>query len=97
MVQISLVSRERRQADVRQNYERESLITPTSGREAAHAAAHTKHMYLSAFYRYIRVRRGTKQVMIADRHAILVICYHLLDWYVLYEELGGNYFDERDR
>lgn len=65
--------------------------------EAAHAAAHTKHTYLSALYRRIRARGGAKKAMIAVGHAILVICYHLLDQQISYEELGGNYFDERDR
>jgi transposase len=35
--------------------------------------------------------------MIAVGHSILVIIYHLLDQLVSYEELGGNFFDERDR
>jgi transposase len=35
--------------------------------------------------------------MIAVGHSILVIIYHLLDQRVSYEELGGNFFDERDR
>jgi transposase len=30
-------------------------------------------------------------------HSILVIIYHLLDQQVSYKELGGNFFDERDR
>ena len=35
--------------------------------------------------------------MIAVAHSILVIIYHLLDRRVSYCELGGNFFDERDR
>jgi hypothetical protein len=35
--------------------------------------------------------------MIAVGHAIPVICYHVLDQHSSYEELGGYYFDERDR
>jgi len=35
--------------------------------------------------------------MIAVGHVILVICYHLLDRHVAYQELGGNYFDEHQR
>lgn len=35
--------------------------------------------------------------MMAVGHSILVIIYHLLDQQVRYEELGGNFFDERDR
>lgn len=30
-------------------------------------------------------------------HSILVIIYHLLSDQVCYQELGGNFFDERDR
>jgi hypothetical protein len=30
-------------------------------------------------------------------HTILVIVYHLLKRGTTYEELGGGYFDERDR
>lgn len=35
--------------------------------------------------------------MMAVGHSILVIIYHLLDQRVSYQELGGNFFDERDR
>jgi transposase len=35
--------------------------------------------------------------MMAVGHSILVIIYHLLEKRVSYEELGGNFFDERDR
>ena len=65
--------------------------------EAAHAAAHTKNTYLSAQYRRLAARRGKKKAMIAVGHSILVIIYHILDQQVGYEELGSNYFDERDR
>lgn len=65
--------------------------------EAAHAAAHTKQTYLSAQYHRLAGRRGKKKAMIAVGHSILVIIYHLLDQRVSYEELGGNFFDERDR
>jgi len=65
--------------------------------EAAHAAAHTKNTYLSAFYQRIKARHGAKQAAIALGHALLVICYQVLDRHVAYEELGGNYLDEHDR
>lgn len=65
--------------------------------EAAHAAAHTKNTYLSALYHRIKARQGAKHAMMAVGHAILVICYHLLDRQVAYQELGGNYFDEHER
>jgi transposase len=65
--------------------------------EAAHAAAHTKNTYLSAQYRRIAARRGTKIAMIAVGHSLLVMIYHMLCEHVSYTELGGNYFDEQDR
>jgi transposase len=65
--------------------------------EAAHAAAHTKNTYLSAFYQRIKARQGAKQAAIALGHTLLVICYHVLARQVCYEELGGNYLDEHDR
>jgi transposase len=65
--------------------------------EAAHAAAHTKNTYLSAFYQRIKARQGAKQAAIALGHTLLVICYHVLDRQVSYEEPGGNYLDEHDR
>ena len=33
----------------------------------------------------------------AVAHTILVIIYHLLSDGTTYQELGGNFFDERDR
>lgn len=65
--------------------------------EAAQAAAHSKNTYLSALYRRIAARRGAKIAMIAVGHTILVMIYHMLSEQVVYAELGGNYFDERDR
>jgi transposase len=65
--------------------------------EAAHAAGHTKDNYLSAQYHRLAGRRGTKKAAVAVGHSILVIVYHLLTRGTTYDELGGNYFDERDR
>src|SRR5579883_1068735 len=65
--------------------------------EAAHAAAHAKNTYLSAQYHRLAARRGKKKAMVAVGHTILVIIYHLLQQQKSYEELGGNYFDERER
>ncbi len=65
--------------------------------EAANAAARTKNTYLSAHYHRIAGRRGRKRALIAVGHTILVIIYHLLSQQKSYEDLGSNYFDERDR
>ncbi|HET8914001.1 MAG TPA: transposase, partial [Ktedonobacteraceae bacterium] len=65
--------------------------------EAAHAAAHTKNTYLSAQYHRLAARRGKKKAMVAVGHTILVMIYHMLQQKKSYKELGGNYFDERER
>lgn len=65
--------------------------------EAAQAAAHTKNTYLSAQYHRLARRLGKKKAVIAVAHSILVIIYHVLTQDTDYQELGGNYFDERDR
>jgi transposase len=65
--------------------------------EAAHGAAHTKQTYLGALYRRLAARRGTKKALVAVGHAILVITYHVLTRREPYQDLGANYFDERDR
>ncbi len=45
----------------------------------------------------IGTRRGKKRAAAALGHTILVMVYHMLTQSKEYEELGGNYFDERDR
>jgi hypothetical protein len=42
-------------------------------------------------------RRGKKKALVAVAHSILVIAYHVLTGRGIYQELGGNYFDERER
>ncbi len=65
--------------------------------EAANAAARTKNTYLSVHYHRIAARRGRKRALIAVGHTILVIIYRMLSQQKSYEDLGSNYFDERDR
>jgi len=65
--------------------------------QAAHAAARTKDTYLSAQYHRLAARRGKKRAAVAVGHTILTIIYHILRTGRSYEELGGNFFDERDR
>jgi transposase len=65
--------------------------------EAAHGASHTKNSYLSAQYRRLAARRGRKKALIAAGHSILIMAYYVLVRKEDYRELGGNYFDERER
>jgi transposase len=65
--------------------------------EAAHAASRTTNTYLAARYHRIAARRGKKKAAVAVAHSILLIAYHLLRDGTTYQDLGGNYYDERDR
>jgi hypothetical protein len=65
--------------------------------QAAHAAARVKGTYLSAQYHRLAVRRGKKCAAVAVAHSLLTIIYHILRTGRSYAELGGNFFDERDR
>jgi len=65
--------------------------------QAAWAASHTKNTYLSAFYRRLAARRGRKRALVALGHTILVIMYHLQRNGTDYADLGGDYFERRDK
>jgi transposase len=65
--------------------------------EAAQAAARTKDTYLATQYRRLAARRGAKRAAVAVAHTLLVMAYALLTQEVTYHELGGQYFDARDR
>src|SRR5882762_2919052 len=65
--------------------------------EAALAAGRTKNTYLSAQYGRIAARRGKKRAAIAVGHTILVIIFHVLQDQKPYQELGSNFFDQRER
>ncbi len=63
--------------------------------EAAQAAARTKGTYLASQYARIKGRHGHNKAIIAVAHSILVIAYHILQRQQPYNELGGDYFIER--
>jgi transposase len=65
--------------------------------EAANGAAHTKDTYLRAQFNRLVTRRGKKRALVALGHSILVIAYHVLTRRQPYQDLGANYFDERDQ
>jgi transposase len=65
--------------------------------EAARAAARGKGTYLSAMYHRLAPRIGAKRAVVAVAHKILIICYYILKRGTTYQELGSNYFDERDK
>lgn len=65
--------------------------------EIAHVASKTKNTYLAAQYRRIAARRGKKRALVALAHTILIIVYQILTKRDPYREMGGAYFDERER
>lgn len=65
--------------------------------QAAHAASRTKDNYLAAQFRRLAARRGKKRAAIAVAHSILVITYHMLRNGTEYRDLGGDYFDKRNK
>jgi transposase len=65
--------------------------------ESANAARRKKGTYFAAQYARIMGRRGHNKAIIAVAHSILVIAYHLQLRGQPYNELGGNYFLERQQ
>jgi transposase len=72
-------------------------VTSASIIQAAHAAARKRDTYLAAQYRRLAARRGKNRAAVAVGHTILVIIYQLLTHETEYQDLGAQYFDERDR
>jgi transposase len=65
--------------------------------EAAHGATRAKDIYLSAQGCRLSQRRGKRRAVVAVGHSIFIIAYHVLSRKQPYQDLGSNYFDERDR
>jgi len=63
--------------------------------EAAHAAARTKNTYLAAQYARLKAKRGPSRASVAVGHSILVIAWNLLSTGETYNDLGGDYFENR--
>jgi transposase len=64
--------------------------------EMAWIISRMKDNYLSAFYHRMARRRGKKRAIIAVAHKLLIIIYHMLKDNKPYQDLGGDYFDQRD-
>ena len=65
--------------------------------EAARAAARVKGSYSAAQYQRLARRRGASRAAMGVGHSILVASYYILKKDTDYMDLGGHYFDERDR
>lgn len=80
---------------------RKSGRTPKANRwlrrtlgESAWAAAGSKNTYLAAQYRRLAPRRGKKRAIVAVGHSILLGAYHILAAEGVWNDLGGDYFDQ---
>jgi transposase len=65
--------------------------------QAAWAASHTKKTYLSAFYRRMSTRKGAPKAAIALAHHMLTVVYQVLSRGEEYVEMGGDYYDQRNK
>lgn len=52
---------------------------------------------MASRFRRLAARRGKKRAAVAVAHSILVIAYHMIERGTVYQDLGGNYFDERQQ
>jgi len=64
---------------------------------AAWAAVGAKDTYLRAQFHRLKARRGPKKAIVAVAASMLTAAYHILRDQVPYHDLGGQYFDQRDR
>jgi len=64
--------------------------------ECAWAAARSRNTYLSAQFWRLARRMGKKKAAVAVAHSILVIAWHLLTDDCDFQDLGGDYFNQRD-
>jgi transposase len=65
--------------------------------QCAWAASRKKNSYLQAQYLRIRSRRGAKKAIGAVAASMLTAAYNMLKDGTLYQELGPNHFDNRDK
>ena len=64
--------------------------------QCAWAAARSRDTYLSAQFWRLSRRIGKKKAAVAVSHSILAVCWYLLSENCDYNDLGGDYFVQRD-
>ena len=63
--------------------------------QAAWSATRVKDTFLKAKYHRLAARRGKKRAIVAIAHSMLISAWHMLTYRQPYQELGGDYFDQR--
>jgi len=62
--------------------------------QSAWCASRCKKSYFAAYFQRIAAHRGRKRAIVAVSHALLVVCYYLLQRKCHFRDLGVNYFDQ---
>lgn len=65
--------------------------------EAAWAASRCKDGYLRAQYHRLAARRGRKRAIVAVAHSLITSIFFMITFDIPFADLGGDYFDRRDR
>jgi len=65
--------------------------------QAAWSAVRTKETFLKARYHRLAARRGKKRAIVAIARSMLASTWHILTHRQPYQELGGDYFDQRKK
>jgi transposase len=65
--------------------------------QAAWSVARVKNTFLKSRYHRLAARRGKKRAIVAVAHSMLVSAWHMLANRQPYQELGGDYFDQRKK
>lgn len=65
--------------------------------QAAWAASRTKETFLKARYHRLAARRGKKRAIVAIAHSMLESAWYMLTRRQPYQELGGDYYDQRKK
>ena len=65
--------------------------------QGAWSTVRNKDTFLKARYHRLAARRGKKRAIVAVAHSMLLSAWHMLTYQQPYQELGGDYFDERKK
>ena len=60
------------------------------------SATRTKDTYLAARYRRLTPRLGRQKALVALQHSLLIAVWHMLTHDIDYQDLGADYFTQRD-
>jgi len=65
--------------------------------QGAWSAVRTKDTFLKSRYHRLAARRGKKRAIVAVAHSMLISAWHMLTYQRPYQELGGDYYDQRKK